>query len=50
MARTEDHMPLGEALLDGVREAAAWKRGEIALLVRNVPSLTAERVKAGRKR
>jgi putative transcriptional regulator len=34
---------------EGVREAAAWKRGEIALLVRNVSSRTAERVKAIRK-
>ena len=41
MAWTET--PIGEALLEGLCEAAAWKRGEIALL-RNVPSLTAERV------
>ena len=49
MARTEHETPFGEALLEGLREAAAWKRGEVALPVRNVPSLTAERVKAIRK-
>src|SRR5271156_197446 len=49
MARSEDETPFGEALLEGLREAAAWKRGEIALPVRNVPSLTAERVKAIRR-
>ena len=48
MARSEDETPFGEALLEGLREAAAWKRGKIALPVRNVP-LTAERVKAIRK-
>src|SRR5277367_1195104 len=49
MARTEHETPFGEALLEGLREAAAWKRGEVALPVRNVPSLTVERVKAIRK-
>src|ERR1700733_2073139 len=50
MARTEDETPFGAALLEGLREAVAWKRGEAALPVRNAPSLTAERVKAIRKR
>src|SRR5271168_3993859 len=49
MARTEDETPFGEAPLEGLREAAAWNRGEVALSVRNVPTLTAERVKAIRK-
>jgi DNA-binding transcriptional regulator YiaG len=45
-----DHMPLGEALLEGLREAAEWKRGEIELPDRNVPSLTSKRMNAIRKR
>ena len=49
MARTEDETPFGEALLEGLREAAAWKRGEIALPVRNAPLHTAKWVKAIRK-
>jgi putative transcriptional regulator len=35
--------------LEGLREAAAAKRGQVALPVRYAPSLTAERVKAIRK-
>jgi hypothetical protein len=35
-------------LLEGLREGAAWKRGEIALPVRIAPSLAADRVKAMR--
>lgn len=31
MADTEDDPPFGEGLLAGLREAAAWKRGELAL-------------------
>ena len=49
MTRTEDETPFGGALLEGLREAVAWKRGEVALPVRNAPSLTAQRVKAIRK-
>ena len=49
MTRTEDETPFGGSLLEGLREAIAWKRGEVALPVRNAPSLTAERVKAIRK-
>src|SRR5271154_4881710 len=49
MARSEDETPFGEALLEGLREAVARKRGKVALPVRNAPSLTAERVKAIRK-
>ena len=44
--RTEDETPFGDALLEGLREAVAWKRGEVALPVRNAPSLTADMVKA----
>ena len=39
----------GAALIEGLREAVAWKRGEIALPVRNVATLTPDRVKAIRK-
>jgi hypothetical protein len=49
MARTEDETPFGEAVLEGLREGAAWKLGEIALAVRNAPSLAVEPVKAMRK-
>ena len=49
MAKNKGGTPLGDALLEGLREAVAWKRGEVALPVCNVPSLTAERVKAIRK-
>ena len=40
-AKSEDETPFGDALLEGLREAVAWKRGEVALPMRNVPSLTA---------
>jgi putative transcriptional regulator len=46
MTRAEDETPFGEALLEGLREAAASKRGDVALPARNAPLLTAERVKA----
>lgn len=39
----------GEGLIEGLKEAVAWKRGEIALPVRNAPSITADQVKAIRK-
>ncbi len=45
MAGNEAETPFANALLEGLREAVAWKRGEVSLPVRNVPSLTAERVK-----
>jgi putative transcriptional regulator len=40
---------LGKAIEDGLREAAAWKRGEIALPAREIEPMTAARVKAIRK-
>lgn len=36
----------GEGLIEGLQEAVAWKRGEIALPVRNAPSVTTDQVKA----
>jgi len=49
MSRADKGSDFGAGLLEGLREAAAWKRGEIALPVRNVPTLTPARVKAIRK-
>lgn len=39
-AKSEDETPFGDALLEGLREAVAWKRGEVPLPMRNAPSLT----------
>jgi hypothetical protein len=50
MTGTEAETPFGDALFGGLREAIAWKRGEVALPAPNAPSLTAERVKAIRER
>ncbi len=47
MARNETEF--GSALIESLKEVVAWKKGEIALSVRKVPSMTAERVKAIRK-
>jgi hypothetical protein len=33
MAKSEGKTPFGDALLNGLREAAAWKLGEVALPV-----------------
>jgi putative transcriptional regulator len=39
----------GAALVESLQEAVAWSRGEIAHPVRNIPAMTADRVKAIRK-
>ncbi len=39
----------GVGLIEGLKEAVAWKRGEITLPVRNASSITADQVKAIRK-
>jgi putative transcriptional regulator len=39
----------GTSMRDGLKEAAAWKRGEISLPVVNVPSFDPDRIKATRK-
>ena len=49
MAHGPETTEFGAALLEGLREAAAGKRGEVALPVREVTILTPERVKAIRK-
>ena len=46
----EEPFDFGEALLEGLREAAAWKRGEIALETRIVQPMSPERVRSIRKR
>ena len=40
---------LGRAIEEGLREAVAWKRGEIELEVRTIELMTPKRVKAIRK-
>ncbi len=49
MAKIETKTKFGSALVESLREVAAWKRGEIALPVRVIPAMTAERVKTIRK-
>mgnify|MGYP001002774404 CR=1 FL=1 len=41
---------LADGLMEGLKEALAWKRGEVALEVRNIDPMPAERVKEIRKR
>ncbi|HRQ25795.1 helix-turn-helix domain-containing protein [Hyphomicrobium sp.] len=41
---------LGKALEEGLKEAVAWKRGEIELEVVNIEPMPAERIKAIRKK
>lgn len=41
---------LGEGLLEGLKEALAWKRGELALETLNVDPMPADRIKNIRKR
>lgn len=44
-----DRTDFGKALEEGLREALAWKRGEVALEVRNVDPMPVERIRAIRK-
>lgn len=44
-----DNPTFGEALLEGLEEARAWKRGEIALETVNIDSMPPERIRAIRK-
>lgn len=46
----DDRTDTGRALEVGLREALAWKRGEIALEVVNIDPMPPARVKAIRKR
>ena len=49
MAKKSEKTEFGEGLLEGLREAVAWRKGALALPARNVPAMTPERVKAIRK-
>lgn len=40
----------GEALLEGLEEARAWKRGELALETVNIDPMPADRIRAIRKK
>jgi putative transcriptional regulator len=40
----------GDALLEGLREAVAWKRGDLALEVVNIDPMPPMRIRAIRKR
>ena len=50
MAKTEVDPSFGDALLEGLREAAAWKRGELALETVDVNPMPPERVRAIRRK
>lgn len=47
---TDDRSEMGLGLEEALREAAAWKRGEVALETRNVDPMPAERIRAIRKK
>ena len=49
MAKVAKPVEFGSALIESLREVAAWKRGDVALPLRNVASMSPERVKAIRK-
>lgn len=49
MIKVSDRTELGLRLEEGLKEALAWKRGEIALPVQIVNAMPADRVKAIRK-
>jgi|SRR5690242_6418809 putative transcriptional regulator len=46
----ENNTEFGRALLDGLEEALAWKRGEIPLEVVNIDPMPAERIRAIRRK
>jgi putative transcriptional regulator len=50
MADGDKDPSFGEGLLEGLREAAAWKRGELALEVVNIDPMPPARIRAIRKR
>lgn len=49
MAKTKLRTEFGAALVESLSEVAAWKRGEVALPVRVIPTMSAERVRTIRK-
>lgn len=46
---SDNDFNFGDGLIEGLQEALAWKRGEIALEVRNVDPMPVERIKRIRK-
>lgn len=46
----ENRTELGEAIAEGLKEALAWKRGEIALDVVNVDPMPVDRIRAIRRK
>lgn len=46
----DERTGLGTALEEGLQEALAWKRGEIALEVVNIDPMPVERIRAIRKK
>lgn len=50
MADSDKDQSFGEGLLEGLREAAAWKRGELALEVVNIDPMPPSRIRSIRKR
>lgn len=51
MGKPEKDTSLGDALIEGLREAVAWKRGELELEVVEYPDpMPAEEIKAIRKK
>jgi putative transcriptional regulator len=47
---TDDRTELGIALEEGLKEALAWKRGELALEAVNIDPMPVERIRAIRKK
>ena len=50
MDKAELEPDFGEGLLEGLREAVAWKKGEVALQTVNLDPMPPERIRAIRKR
>jgi putative transcriptional regulator len=47
--KTNDETAFGDDLMEGLREAVAWKRGELALETVNIDPMPPARVRAIRK-
>ncbi len=50
LKESQDDTEFGDRLIEGLREALAWKRGEVELPVRDFDVMPPARVKAIRKR
>lgn len=50
MTEAEDGTEFGEALVEGLRDAVAWKRGELELEVVDIDPMPAERIRAIRRK